>query len=425
MKKIVITGIAVLAAMSMSLTAFAAKNNAASKTPAVVPTEAEIVAAQAVVENYRLKVIEANNVNEVLQAELKKADEAKKLAEFEKAHYEAVVLASPDEATLAAAKAQAAAAELKLTQATAVYNQALEAATKAETNLKSVMDLAGQAKDNVAAMQKTLTDAKAQLAEEAAKAQAQAAEEAAKAQAQAAEEAAKAQAQAAEEAAKAQAQAAEAAAKAAEEAARIAALGNPADKDEQTKQQARKFVAEATTLWKDTNPAQFETYDNKYVVMNGMRFNLQDIGEGFTTAYKTSGANRCSNIAVAASRINGRVVFPGQTFSYDKSLLPRTSANGYKLAGVFDNGQHAVGMGGGVCQVSSTLYNAVLNDNLTVVERHPHSLPVTYVPKGRDATVAEGTLDFRFRNDYPLPVCVLSWTEGKTISVKIVAVQVP
>lgn len=138
-----------------------------------------------------------------------------------------------------------------------------------------------------------------------------------------------------------------------------------------------------------------------------------------TTSFKTSGANRSSNIVVGASRLNNLIVMPGQTVSVSDTLLPRTRANGYKEAGVYVNGVHTTGLGGGVCQISSTVYNAVKNAGLTVVQRSPHSMPVNYLPKGLDAAIAAGSKDLKFRNDYSAPVVLYTDTSNKQLTVNV------
>ncbi|MDO4293729.1 MAG: VanW family protein [Eubacteriales bacterium] len=139
-----------------------------------------------------------------------------------------------------------------------------------------------------------------------------------------------------------------------------------------------------------------------------------------TTSFKTSNANRSSNIRLGASRLNNLVILPGQTVSVSDVLLPRTRANGYKEAGVYMNGVHTTGLGGGVCQISSTVYNAVKNAGLTVVERKAHSMPVSYLPKGLDAAIAAGVKDLRFRNDYSAPVVMYTDTSDKQLTVNVV-----
>lgn len=142
-----------------------------------------------------------------------------------------------------------------------------------------------------------------------------------------------------------------------------------------------------------------------------------------TTSFKTSSANRSNNIVVGSARLNNLVVMPGQTVSVSDTILPRTKANGYKEAGVYLNGVHTTGMGGGVCQISSTVYNAVMNAGLTVTERKPHSMPVAYLPKGQDAAIAAGSKDLKFRNDYSTPVVILTDTSNKKLTVNVLVLN--
>lgn len=113
------------------------------------------------------------------------------------------------------------------------------------------------------------------------------------------------------------------------------------------------------------------------------------------------------------------LILPGQTVSVSDTILPRTRANGYKEAGVYVNGAHTSGLGGGVCQISSTVYNAVKNAGLTVVQRNPHSMPVNYLPKGLDAAIAAGSKDLKFRNDYTTPVVLYTDTSNKHLTVNV------
>jgi hypothetical protein len=138
-----------------------------------------------------------------------------------------------------------------------------------------------------------------------------------------------------------------------------------------------------------------------------------------TTSFQTSGANRSNNIVVGASRLNNLIVMPGQTVSVSDTILPRTRANGYKEAGVYVNGAHTTGLGGGVCQISSTVYNAVKNAGLTILQRNPHSMPVSYLPKGLDAAIAAGSKDLKFRNDYTTPVVLYTDTSNKHLTVNV------
>lgn len=140
----------------------------------------------------------------------------------------------------------------------------------------------------------------------------------------------------------------------------------------------------------------------------------------FSTNYGSiSAAARANNITVATRSINGAVLLPGETFSYNDTVGIRTAARGYKEAPVIVNNKVESGLGGGICQVSTTLYNAVLRGNLKVVERAHHSLPSHYVPLGMDATVDYGNLDFKFSNSYSYPLYIQGSTVGGVVSFSI------
>ena len=116
----------------------------------------------------------------------------------------------------------------------------------------------------------------------------------------------------------------------------------------------------------------------------------------FSTKYDASNINRSGNLKIAADKINGRVLMPGEEFSFNEVVGKRTIEEGYRNAKIYENGQVVDGLAGGICQISSTLYNAVLLANLEVTERRNHSFTSTYVPAGRDATVVYGRADFEF-----------------------------
>ncbi len=143
---------------------------------------------------------------------------------------------------------------------------------------------------------------------------------------------------------------------------------------------------------------------------------------GFSTTVKDPELNRNHNIALAASAIDGFVLQPGEVFSFDKVLGPRLKSEGYKEARVISGGKSVPGVAGGICQVSTTLYNAVLRAGLEIIERHPHSQPVDYVPPGFDATVSEeGGLDLRFKNQLDVPVTIGARTEGARLTIEVKA----
>lgn len=143
----------------------------------------------------------------------------------------------------------------------------------------------------------------------------------------------------------------------------------------------------------------------------------------FSTKYSASNVNRSSNVALAAERINGTVLAPGDVFSYNDVVGERTIKNGFKMAAVYENGKSVDGVGGGVCQVSTTLYSAVLYADLKIVSRQNHSLTVAYVPLGQDATVVDGSIDFKFSNNTDYPIKIVSSAGKGTVSVSIVGTQ--
>ena len=127
----------------------------------------------------------------------------------------------------------------------------------------------------------------------------------------------------------------------------------------------------------------------------------------------TKNSNRNNNIKKACSYINGTIVKPGKEFSFNKTVGQRTAKRGFKEAIVIAGGQYEQGLGGGICQVSSTLYNAVIKAGLTATERHPHAFPSSYLPIGQDATVDWPHLDFKFKNTSDSEIVVVAWWSKK------------
>lgn len=142
---------------------------------------------------------------------------------------------------------------------------------------------------------------------------------------------------------------------------------------------------------------------------------ITDLLGGYTTNYSDSGSNRCTNISVAAGKINGTLLYPGEEFSVYETIGPLDGANGYELAGAYENGQTVESYGGGVCQVSSTLYNAVILAELEVTQRSNHSMIVSYVKPSMDAAIAGDYKDLRFVNNYDIPIYIEGYTEGKNV----------
>ncbi|MFJ7647806.1 VanW family protein [Lysinibacillus sp. NPDC097279] len=132
----------------------------------------------------------------------------------------------------------------------------------------------------------------------------------------------------------------------------------------------------------------------------------------YTTYFSSSDVGRNKNIELSAKAINNVIVGSGDTFSFNTVVGPRDEKNGYQPAPEIINKKLVMGIGGGICQTSSTLFNAVDQLPIKFVERHHHSLDVGYVPKGRDATVSYGGLDFRFQNTSDVPFLIKA-TYGK------------
>ncbi len=139
----------------------------------------------------------------------------------------------------------------------------------------------------------------------------------------------------------------------------------------------------------------------------------------FSTQFNRNDTNRTDNIKLACSRINNRILLPGESFSMNGILGPRTRDNGYKEAPIIFKNELVPGTGGGVCQVSSTLYNTVLLAGLDVIERTHHSIPLTYISPGRDATINENSIDFRFVNDSGYPVVLKAYVSGSRLYISM------
>lgn len=152
---------------------------------------------------------------------------------------------------------------------------------------------------------------------------------------------------------------------------------------------------------------------------------VKDVLGTFTTSYSTSGGSRSANVANGCLLINGTTLFPGEEFSAYEAVAPFTEANGYYMAGSYLNGQVVDSLGGGICQVSTTLYNAVLLSELEVTERYNHSMIVTYVDPSADAAIAESSgKDFKFKNNTDYPIYIEgSTTPDKQITFTIYGVE--
>ncbi|MEW6725287.1 MAG: VanW family protein [Bacillota bacterium] len=139
----------------------------------------------------------------------------------------------------------------------------------------------------------------------------------------------------------------------------------------------------------------------------------------FITQFNPEESDRSHNVYLGAKLLNGTVVPPGGEFSFNRAVGERTEAAGFRTALEIVNQEFVPGIGGGICQVASTVYNAALEAGMEIIERANHSRPVKYVPLGRDATVVHGYLDLRFRNPYDQPVVVLAYADESYLEVRL------
>lgn len=186
----------------------------------------------------------------------------------------------------------------------------------------------------------------------------------------------------------------------------------------------------------DLNSAKvaLEEYKEEYsipLIITKASKSIQDLGteafpyliSSFSTKYDASNRNRSTNLAIAANKINGKVLMPGEVFSYNKVVGKRTVEEGYKDAKIYADGGVVDGLAGGICQISSTLYNAVLLANLEIVERRNHSFATSYVSVGRDATVVWGAIDFQFKNSRSYPIKIEASVKNGVAEFKIHGMQ--
>lgn len=147
--------------------------------------------------------------------------------------------------------------------------------------------------------------------------------------------------------------------------------------------------------------------------------NAAVMGE-FNTKFNENNTPRVTNLKLASEAINSVILQPNEVFSYNAHVGPTTQARGFAKAKIIVDGQEKEGYGGGVCQISSTLYNAAKNAGLEIIERHPHSKEVAYVGKGKDAATSYGGVDLKFKNTLNHPIKIDSYISGNTVYVQIV-----
>lgn len=150
---------------------------------------------------------------------------------------------------------------------------------------------------------------------------------------------------------------------------------------------------------------------------------IKEVVSEFSTRFPAGQRNRNENLKLASGKLDGLILMPGESFSFNQIVGQRTMDDGYKIAPVLKNGRHDVGIGGGICQVSGTLYNAVVYANLKVLLRSNHSLPSAYLALGRDCTVSWPSLDFKFQNDTDLPIAISRTYEPGKLTFRILGTK--
>lgn len=154
-------------------------------------------------------------------------------------------------------------------------------------------------------------------------------------------------------------------------------------------------------------------------VTTAMLETIQDELGSFSTSFSSSGASRSTNLQVGSAKINGRVLMPGEVLSGYECMAPFSRANGYMSAGAYENGQVVDSIGGGVCQISTTLYNACLRAEVEITQRQNHSMTIGYVKPSMDAAIAGTYKDLKFKNPFDTPIYVEGYTSGRTLTFAI------
>ena len=166
------------------------------------------------------------------------------------------------------------------------------------------------------------------------------------------------------------------------------------------------------------------SYTEPKITLDNLNIDIfPDLLASFSTRFDASNTKRSTNLQLASDKINGTVLSPNSTFSYNKVVGERSIAAGYKEAKVYSNGQVVDGIGGGICQVSSTLYNAAIFANLDITERYNHQFVCSYVPAGRDATVVYGAKDLKFKNNRSYPIKIFITINTGIIKAEIYGIR--
>lgn len=179
------------------------------------------------------------------------------------------------------------------------------------------------------------------------------------------------------------------------------------------------------TSYKKENELNQNVNTNANIVESKKTPIEEEISNFTTQIYTKNDASRQKNLELTASKLNGATVEPNATFSFTSTVGQASPEEGYEKADIFDeHGNKVKGYGGGKCQISSTLYNAVLQlPSLEIVERHPHSRKVPYVEPGKDAAVAYGSVDLKFINKNNFPIKIYCSVDTENVNVKIVSIK--
>ena len=194
----------------------------------------------------------------------------------------------------------------------------------------------------------------------------------------------------------------------------LSACGNNPNNKQNSTQDNPGYNIEKTSSIQNETPTNQD--QNKQVESKPQETTASE----FSTKILTKSKNRATNIKITCEKINGMEVKPGETFSFCDRTGKSKESEGYKKADVIVGDDTVKALGGGNCQVSTTLYNAVLNSSeLEVIERHPHGKKVNYVPEGKDAAIAHGSKDFKFKNNSDKTLKIYASSDGKSVSIKL------
>lgn len=202
----------------------------------------------------------------------------------------------------------------------------------------------------------------------------------------------------------------------------------PTEAEKKAEEERLKREEEARKAAEEAKRAEEERKRQEELAKDPANLNYDHDIASYITHYsqRASDANRNFNMQLACDAINGEIIVPGEEFSYNDTVLSKRAPNNdYKPAGVISGGKMVNAIGGGICQVSTTLFDAALYSGMTITNRRNHSLKVGYVPAGMDATCSWGTIDFCFRNDLSVPVKIEAVMNNGTMKIRFLAPSDP